>query len=265
MAFQTPSVRPHRNPPTSTSKYKKHTRTLQNLEPSQADSHPSGHKRTTHNTIPKDATRLIGNNRIPIPIHKSSHLQHERYAQHDPRPATHNEHPTKTTIIHLTETKHSHIKSAWREVLKDYKFIHTHPTLDPTTKRRSGGTILAVRRDTYKEVTTLPTPPHIGDSISAATLAPHDGSTIIVISAYMSQLNNKAKDTIYTEILAWIHTEIISKFSMVTTLMGGDIQAIPTEEAERSYYAPLNQFCKETSLTHITPSEIHIYIPVKLP
>jgi hypothetical protein len=39
----------------------------------------------------------------------------------------------KPTIIHLTETKHSHIKSIWREVLKEYKLIHTPPSLDPTT------------------------------------------------------------------------------------------------------------------------------------
>jgi len=147
------------------------------------------------------------------------------------------------TIRHLTETKHNHIKSIWRAVSYDYKLIHTYPTLDPTTNRRSGGTILAARRETYKEVTAIPTPPHIGDYISAATLTPYDGSPIIAISAYMSQLHNKAKDTIYTDILTWIHKEIISKFPMVTTLMGGDLQATPTEEDERSYHAQLNQFC----------------------
>jgi hypothetical protein len=61
----------------------------------------------------------------------------------------------------------------------------------------------------------------------------------------MPQLHTKAKDTIYTEILTWINTEIITKFPMVTTLMGGDLQATPTEEDIRSYHAPLNQFCKE--------------------
>ncbi len=79
----------------------------------------------------------------------------------------------------------------------------------------------------------------------------------------MPQLHTKSKDTIYTKILVWIHTEIISKFPMVTTLMGGDLQATPTKEDEISYHAPLNQFCKETGLTHITPSEIHTYIPAK--
>jgi hypothetical protein len=108
----------------------------------------------------------------------------------------------KPTIIHLTETKHSHVKSIRREALKDYKLFHTHHTNDPTTNRRSGGTILAAKRDTYKGVTAIPTPPHIGDYISPATLTPYNGSPIIAISAYMPQLQTKAKDTIYTEILA---------------------------------------------------------------
>ena len=98
----------------------------------------------------------------------------------------------KPTIIHLTETKHIHINSIWRELLKDYELIHTYPTLDPTTNRRLGGTILAARRGTYKEVTVIPTPPHTGDYISAATLTPHDGSPIIAISAYMPQRHTKA-------------------------------------------------------------------------
>jgi hypothetical protein len=74
-----------------------------------------------------------------------------------------NNNENKPTILHLTETKHVHIKSMWREVLKDYKLIYTHPTLDLNTNKRSGGTILAARRDTCKEVIAIPTPPHIGD------------------------------------------------------------------------------------------------------
>jgi len=140
----------------------------------------------------------------------------------------------KPTIIHLTETKHSHIKSIWREVLKDFKLIHTHPTFDPTTKRRSGGAILATIRDTYKEVTVILTPQHIGDYVSAATLTPYDGSPIIAILAYMSQLHTKAKNNKYTEILTWINTEIISKFPTITTLICGDLQATSTEKDQRS-------------------------------
>jgi hypothetical protein len=152
----------------------------------------------------------------------------------------------KSTLIHLTKTKHNHIKSIWREVLKYYELIHIHPTLDPTTNRRSGGTILAARRDIYKEVTAIPTPPHIGDYVSAATLTPHDGSPIIAISAYMPQCHIKATYIIYTEILTWIHTEIITKFPTMTTLMGGDLQATPSVGDERSYHPPLHNFCMET-------------------
>ena len=109
--------------------------------------------------------------------------------------------------------------------------------------RRSEGTILAARRDTYKEVTAIPTPPHIGDYISAATLTPHDGSPIIAISAYMPQRHTKAKDTIYNEILTWIHTEIITKFPKMTTPMGGDLQATPSKGDGRSFHPPLHNFC----------------------
>ena len=156
----------------------------------------------------------------------------------------------KLTILHLTETKHIHIKSIWREALTKYKLIHSHPTLDPAKNRRSGGTILAARRDTYKEVTEIPTPPHIGDYISAATLTPYDGSPIIAISTYMPQLHTKAKHNIYTEILSWINMEIISKFPTMTTLLGGDLQSTPTEKDQRSYYAPLHHFCTEKTATH---------------
>jgi len=61
----------------------------------------------------------------------------------------------KPTIIHLTETKHSHIKSIWRESLKHYNLTHTPPKLDPDTLRRSAGTILVTRRDVYKEATPI--------------------------------------------------------------------------------------------------------------
>jgi hypothetical protein len=57
--------------------------------------------------------------------------------------------------------------------------------------------------------------------------------------------------------------EIMSKFLMVTALMSGDLQSTPTEEDKRSYHVPLNHFCKESGLIHITPSDIYTYIPAK--
>jgi hypothetical protein len=80
----------------------------------------------------------------------------------------------------------------------------------------------------------------------------------------MPQLHTKAKDIIHTEILTWISTKIISKFPAVTTLMSGDLQATPAEKDQRSYHAPLHQFCKDTVMQHITPCDIHTYIPARI-
>jgi hypothetical protein len=79
----------------------------------------------------------------------------------------------------------------------------------------------------------------------------------------MPQLHTKAQDTLYTEILTWIHTKIISKYPTVITLMGGDLQATPTKGDERSYYAPINQFYQESGLKHTNLKGIHTYIPAK--
>ncbi len=81
----------------------------------------------------------------------------------------------KQTIIHLTETKHSHIKSIWREALENYKLKHTSQKLDPTTQSRSADNILATRRDVYKDATPIKTPTHLTDHIKAAIITPHNG------------------------------------------------------------------------------------------
>ena len=43
--------------------------------------------------------------------------------------------------------------------------------------------------------------------------------------------------------------------------MGGDLQATPAQENERSHYPPLTHFCDTTSLTHLTPKDTYTYIP----
>jgi hypothetical protein len=170
---------------------------------------------------------------------------------------------TKPTLIHLTENKHNHIKFVWREVLKQYKVIHASPKLDPTTNRRWVEAILAARRDTYKDATDITTPSHLRDYISAAKLTSHNGSPIIAISAYMPQLHTKSQETLYIEILKWIHTDIISKYPLVINPVGGDFQATPWEGDARSYYAPLKQLRDESGLKHTTPKDTHTFIPAK--
>jgi len=107
--------------------------------------------------------------------------------------------PTKSTLRNLTETKPINIKSIWRETLQKYKLIHTSSRLDHNTNRRSAGTVLAIRRDAYKNDTTIPTPIHLRDYITVATLIPHDGSSNSAISAYMLQINTKEQEAVYNE------------------------------------------------------------------
>jgi hypothetical protein len=169
----------------------------------------------------------------------------------------------KPTIISLTETKHSHIKSIWRDILKEYKLIHTPPKLDPTTLRRSAGTILAIRRDTYKEAIPIQTPTNLTDYIKAAKITPHDGTPIIAITAYMPQLHTKAQEQIYQDILKWVENNIIQTNKDTTILMGGDFQASPAERDDRSHYPPLTRFCDSTGLIHLNPSHTYTYIPAR--
>ena len=67
--------------------------------------------------------------------------------------------------------------------MRDYKLTHTSPKLDPATNRRSDSAILVTRRDVYKDITPIPTPPHLIDYIKAATITAYGGSLIIAIAA----------------------------------------------------------------------------------
>ena len=45
--------------------------------------------------------------------------------------------------------------------------------------------------------------------------------------------------------------------------MGGDLQATPAKENERSYYSPLNQLCETTRLVQVNPKDTHTFVPTK--
>jgi hypothetical protein len=49
----------------------------------------------------------------------------------------------------------------------------------------------------------------------------------------------------------------------MTILMGGDLQATPAKESERSYYSPLNLLCEATGLIQVNPKDIYTFIPAK--
>ena len=45
--------------------------------------------------------------------------------------------------------------------------------------------------------------------------------------------------------------------------MGGDLQATPALQNERSHNPPLTHFCDTTGLTHLNPNDTYTYIPAK--
>jgi hypothetical protein len=126
MAFPTPSVMPHQNPPMNTSKYKQNTLEqyknwthTQGTQTQQATKEPqtSQHPKTQHESLETFEYR-----HPPIKaVNFNTRDMHDTILDLQHIMNT----PTTPSIIHLTETKHSHIKSIWREALKDYKLIHT--------------------------------------------------------------------------------------------------------------------------------------------
>ncbi len=66
---------------------------------------------------------------------------------------------TDTHIIAQTETKHRHIKSIWRQPLRNYKLVYNPSLYDKHTKRCYGGTILATHKDAYPTINPLHVPP----------------------------------------------------------------------------------------------------------
>ena len=136
---------------------------MKKQEPNPGDSHSTRHERTTNKTTSETLYEALDKNACRHPPIKV--VTFNTRGMHNTILYMHHILNTqiKPTIIHLTETKHSHIKSIWRDALKDYKLIHTYPTLDPTPNRISGKPILAARREIYKEATAISSPPHIGD------------------------------------------------------------------------------------------------------
>jgi hypothetical protein len=115
----------------------------------------------------------------------------------------------------------------------------------------------------YKDATPIQTPTHLTDYIKAAIITPHDGTTIVAITAYMPKLPTKAQEIIYLDILKGVKQDIITKHKDTTMLMGGDLQATHAKENVRSYYPPLNQLCKTTGLTQVNPKDTYTFIPAK--
>jgi len=87
-------------------------------------------------------------------------------------------------IIALTETKHRHIKSIWRQTLRNYKLIYNPSLYNKQTKRCSGGTILAIHKNAYSTMQSIHIPPPYQPYLAIALLTPKAGSAILAIAAY---------------------------------------------------------------------------------
>ncbi len=70
---------------------------------------------------------------------------------------------------------------------------------------------------------------------------------------------------LYSDILEWIHTTIITPNPYVVVLMGGDLQATPHEKDHRSHLPALSTFCDNIDLKHITYNTTYTYIPASTP
>ena len=142
-------------------------------------------------------------------------------------------------VFALTETKHSHVNSIWRETLQHYKIHHNVPELHTETNRRSAGTILAVNRRKFKQSRMVEVPAPLRNHITAAIVEPHAGTSMLIISLYMPQLTNQTTKFRYSEILEWLRITTEITYPQHDIYVGGDFQASP-DPSSRSYYSPLS-------------------------
>jgi hypothetical protein len=111
-----------------------------------------------------------------------------------------------THIIALTETKHRHVKSIWRQALRNYKLVYNPSLYDKQAKRFSGGTILAVHKNAYKTINPLRIPSQYQPYLAISLLTPNRGSNILAIAAYLPQHKTTTESQTYHDTLQWLHT-----------------------------------------------------------
>ena len=167
--------------------------------------------------------------------------------------------------IALTETKHRHIKSIWRQILRSYKLVYNPSLYNKHTKRCSGGTILAVHKSAYTTIKPIKVPPPYQPYLAIALLTPKAGSEILAISTYLQQHQSKPDTRTYRDTLNWLHTLLTTEQPNTPVLLGGDLQATPSPHHD-SYYRPQVDLLTNTHLTHLggpltptyTPTNTHL-------
>jgi hypothetical protein len=77
----------------------------------------------------------------------------------------------------------------------------------------------------------------------------------------MLQLHTTEQRALYKGILELIRKDVTTPHPTTTTITGRDLQSTLWQGDSVSYYASLQLFFAETGLIHITPTNIHTYIP----
>ncbi len=131
-------------------------------------------------------------------------------------------------IIALSETKHRRIKSIWRHTLKNYKLIYNTSHYDKQTQRCSGGTILAIHKNTYPTIKPIHIPSQCQPYLAIALLTPKTGSDILAIAAYLQQHQTRKDTQTYQDTLQWLQTPLTTEHAHTPALLGGDLQATPS-------------------------------------
>ena len=174
-----------------------------------------------------------------------------------------NKHP-HPHIIALTETKHRRIKSIWRHTLRNYKLIYNPSLYNKTTKRASGGTILAIHSPAYKNIEPIQVPTPYHAYLAIAKLTPKHGTPLIAISAYLPQSNTPQGKQTYHDTLTWLATFLTQEHTNLPILLGGDLQGTPAHHPT-SHNTHLADFCTKTSLAHIGDPTTPTYLPSDTP
>jgi endonuclease/exonuclease/phosphatase family metal-dependent hydrolase len=167
-------------------------------------------------------------------------------------------------ILAMTETKHRHIKSIWRQTLKNYKLIYNPSLHNKLTKRCSGGAILAIHKNAYTSIKPIPVPKQYQPYLAIAHLTPTTGSAIMAIAAYLPQHHNTTDSQTYLDTLQWLQTLLTSEHKHTPVLLGGDLQATLSPQ-HHSFYKPLADFITDTQLQHLGDPLTPTYTPTNTP
>ena len=121
-----------------------------------------------------------------------------------------------------------------------------------------------MRSDTYAAIEHIAVPNPYQPYIAIALIQPGVGTKLITIAAYRPQPTTAQYKLEYQAILHWLTKLLNEEYPNHPILVGGDLQGTPLQN-HKSYYAPLEELCNTTSLTHIGDPHASTFIPTNSP